>query len=58
VTRRAINVLIIFSLNLKGPGRWKEMMCIFLTIRYSVILEGSQEQQTLASTTLNLINLS
>lgn len=30
----------------------------FLSSRYSVILEGSQEQQILTSTTLNLTNLS
>lgn len=31
---------------------------VFLTTRYSVILEGSQEQQTSTSTTLNLTDLS
>lgn len=52
-------LLFFFSPEFEGPKETeKYAVWGFLATRYSIILEGSQEQQTLMTTTLNLTNLS
>lgn len=51
--------LLFFSPEFEGPKEMERYaVWVFLATRYSIIPEGSQEQQTLMTTTLNLTNLS